>query len=143
MNRPSMFGRTVQESDIWLKELREELHLEDENQAYGALRAVLHALRDRLTVDETAHLAAQMPTLVRGIYYEGWKPSANPQRIRSGNEFVETVRERARGHDELDPDFAIRGVFKVLGRHVDPGEVGDVTGQLPADLRGFWQSPQA
>jgi uncharacterized protein (DUF2267 family) len=31
---------------------------------------VLHALRDRLTVEEASDLAAQLPMLIRGLYYE-------------------------------------------------------------------------
>jgi uncharacterized protein (DUF2267 family) len=50
----------------WPKERR--------NQSYAALGAVLHALRDRLTVEETAQLGAQLPMLVRGIFYAEWDP---------------------------------------------------------------------
>ncbi|HEY5940705.1 MAG TPA: non-homologous end-joining DNA ligase [Gemmatimonadales bacterium] len=32
-------------------------------------------LRDRLTVEETAHPGAQLPMLIRGSYYAGWEPS--------------------------------------------------------------------
>jgi len=42
----------------------------DERRAYNALRAVLHALRDRLTTEEIAQFGAQLPTFVRGVYYE-------------------------------------------------------------------------
>lgn len=31
----------------------------------------LHALQDRLTVQEGADLAAQLPLLVKGIFYDG------------------------------------------------------------------------
>jgi Uncharacterized conserved protein (DUF2267) len=40
----------IEESYGWPKDLR--------NQSYSGLRAVLHTLRDRLTVEETAHLSA-------------------------------------------------------------------------------------
>jgi uncharacterized protein (DUF2267 family) len=52
------------------------------NQSYSALRAVLHALRDRLTVAETAHLSAQLPMLIRGIYFKGWDPTKVPVRSK-------------------------------------------------------------
>jgi uncharacterized protein (DUF2267 family) len=39
------------------------------------LRATLHALRDRLIIDEVAQLSAQLPMLIRGLYYKGWDPT--------------------------------------------------------------------
>jgi len=59
--------------------------------AYVALRATLHALRDRLPVEETAELAAQLPMLVRGVYYEGWDPTGKPVRERSLEGFLAGV----------------------------------------------------
>lgn len=71
-----VFDRTLQKTNLWLGDVMAELDTEDRHQAYSALRATLHALRDRLTVDEAAQLAAQLPLLVRGIYYENWRPAA-------------------------------------------------------------------
>lgn len=36
-------------------------------------------LRDRLTVEASAPFAAQLPDLIRGIFYAGWNPSAVPE----------------------------------------------------------------
>ena len=77
---------TIQQTNIWLKTLAEELHIEDRHDAYRALRSVLHVLRDRLTPEQAVHLGAQLPVLVRGIYYDGWriagKPSDERQPVR-------------------------------------------------------------
>jgi uncharacterized protein (DUF2267 family) len=58
------------------------------HKAYLALRATLHALRDRLTVEEVAQLGAQLPTLIRGFYYEGWDPTGKPLRVRHKEQFL-------------------------------------------------------
>lgn len=61
--------------------------------AYHALRGVLFTLRDRPTPDEAAHLAAQLPLLVRGIYYEGYQPSNKPERYRDKDEWLRRVHQ--------------------------------------------------
>ena len=66
-------------------------HLSDRHHAYNALRAVLHALRDRLTPEQAVHLGTQLPILVRGVYYEGWRLAAKPSDERQTNEFAANV----------------------------------------------------
>ena len=80
---------TVQQTNVWLKALGEELHIEDRHVAYNALRAVLHVLRDRLTPEQAVHLGAQLPLLVRGSTMKAgaWRrnqpTNANPLTSRS------------------------------------------------------------
>ena len=69
---------TIQQTNIWLKTLADELHIEDRHDAYRALRSVLHVLRDRLTPEQAVHLGAQLPLLVRGIFYDGWRIAGKP-----------------------------------------------------------------
>jgi uncharacterized protein (DUF2267 family) len=65
-----VFDKTVQTTNAWLNEIMEAIG-PDGRRAYRILAAVLHALRDRLTVDETAQLGAQLPILVRGLTISG------------------------------------------------------------------------
>ncbi len=54
-----VFDKTLQTTNIWLDEIGECDGIgPDRQRCYHALRAVLFALRDRLTVEEAAHLAA-------------------------------------------------------------------------------------
>lgn len=63
-------AHTVEKTTRWLTELAEELGRPgDQQYAHRVLRGFLHTLRDRLMVDEAAHLGAQLPELLRGIYY--------------------------------------------------------------------------
>jgi len=141
---PSVFATTIQETQIWLKEIMQDGGaMTDEHKAYAGLRAVLHHLRDRLTVDEAADLGAQLPMLVRGIYYEGWDPSGTPTKDRKREDFVAAVRENLSGHPEIEPEHAIRQVFAVLSRHVTAGEIRDVISDLPQSVRDFWPQQAA
>ena len=76
------FDKTVQESNLWLKDVMERLNTADRHHAYSTLRAVLHALRDRIGPESAAHLGAQLPMLLRGLFYEGWDPTGKPTKER-------------------------------------------------------------
>jgi uncharacterized protein (DUF2267 family) len=130
--------RTVHTTNSWLEELREESGLEDRQQAYHVLRAVLHALRDRLTVAEAADLGAQLPMLVRGLYYEGWTPAGKPLRERKREEFLGHVAAALRESPGIYPEGVAWGVFRLLERHISAGEIGDVKSILPAEVRALW-----
>ena len=129
---------TIQLTNIWLKKLCEEHHIGERHHAYSALRAVLHALRDRLTSRQASHLGAQLPLLVRGIYYEGWHITEQPTNDRQVNEFL------ARVAAELPPMFprdalgVTNAVFDLLWKELDPGETAKIIDALPVPLRSLW-----
>jgi uncharacterized protein (DUF2267 family) len=135
MNDPSIIERSVEKAHIWLNDVAAEMGTEDHSRAYRVLRAYLHALRDRLPVNEAAQLAAQLPELVRGIYYEGWNPSATPVKYRGYDEFLQRVAEEALLDGETEASFASSAAATVLRRHVSAGELDDIRAILPEDLR--------
>ena len=134
----SVFDTTVQKTNLWLKDLMSALGWEEKQKAYDALRVVLHALRDRLTIHEVAHLGAQLPMLIRGIYYEGWDPSYEP--LRHKEDFLTRVQQAFRADDLIDPEEITRAVFRVMESRVSEGEIQDVESTLPAELRELWPS---
>ena len=69
------FNASLQKTYEWLQHVEDALSTDDRPTAYHALRAVLHALRDRLTPVEACELAAELPAMLRGIYFEGWSPA--------------------------------------------------------------------
>jgi len=129
---------TIEKTNVWLKELAEEPIFRDELQAYSVLRAVLHALRDRLTIEEAAHFAAQLPMLVRGFYYEGWNPAVVPKRIRDQQEFLDSIQHEFRNDVEVDALQATKTIFKFLESKVSEGEIQDVKGLLPGPIAKLW-----
>jgi uncharacterized protein (DUF2267 family) len=135
MPEPSIIERSVEKAHIWLDEVAGQLGTDDHRQAYRVLRAYLHALRDRLTVDEAAQLAAQLPDLIRGIYYEGWNPSATPVKYRSFADFLDRLAADAALDSETAASYAASAAAEVLRRHVSAGEIEDIRAQLPEDLQ--------
>lgn len=134
------FDTTVQKSDAWLSRIREELGWESRQRAYHALRAVLHALRDRLTIEETADVSAQLPMLIRGLFYDGWRPSTVPQKYRTKEEFLHRIGRYFGPEQEAesDPEEVARAVLGVLARSITQGEVENLKNMLPAEIRELW-----
>jgi uncharacterized protein (DUF2267 family) len=133
-----VFDTTLNKTNRWLNDAMQELHSQNRHMAYLALRSTLHAVRDRLPVDEVAHLAAELPMLVRGFYYEGWDPSGKPEKWRRRDEFLERITESFRGAGSIDPEAVARAMFALLSSHLSPGEAQDVKQALPEEVRTYW-----
>jgi uncharacterized protein (DUF2267 family) len=133
----AVFDTTVQESNEWLKLVEAQLPPCERQDAYAALRAVLHVLRDRLPAEAVLGLSAQLPMLLRGVFLEGWRAEA-PTDIRDPKAFAQAVADR------LPPKFpraaagAIEAVFSAMTRRIDPDEVGKIVRLLPEPLRPYW-----
>jgi uncharacterized protein (DUF2267 family) len=140
-----VFDKTLQITNTWLDEIMQELG-PDRQRAWHALGAVLHPLRDRLPIDLAAHLGAQLPLLVRGLYYDQWRPAGQPERVRTLDEFLDRVGEGLARIRPVNARDAARAVFLALSRHADPGQVGKVVDALPEEVRALWltaMDPQA
>jgi uncharacterized protein (DUF2267 family) len=137
-----VFDETLRKTNIWLKEI-EELLGSDRRGAYQALRAVLHCLRDRLTIDEAAQLGDQLPMLIRGIYYEAWHPAGKPERVRSREEFLARISAHLPKTRPIDAKDAALAVFQILESHVSAGEIRDVMQSLPEEIRTLWPEPKS
>jgi uncharacterized protein (DUF2267 family) len=136
MSRVDVIDRSAEKAHVWMNDVAKELGTDDPQAAYRVLRAFLHALRDRLTVDEAAQLAAQLPELIRGIYYENWVPARTPARYRDVDEFLRRVADEALLAGETEASYAAAAAARVLRRHVSEGELNDVVAVLPEELRG-------
>jgi uncharacterized protein (DUF2267 family) len=128
------FDKANEKANLWIKDMMAELHTEDPHQALAALRAGLHALRDRLGVEEAAQLSAQMPLLIRGLFFENWHPAGKPLRIRHPNDFLALVIANYAPRTDAYADQIIGALFRVLSKHISVGELTDVVMSLPGTL---------
>jgi len=128
-------NRTVEKTT----QLRREVEVaygwppERRGQSFAALRAVLHAIRDRLTVHEAADFAGPLPMLVRGLYYEGWQPAKVPMKS-SKHDFLERIQETFNYAAEGGTELLVERVVLALSHHIPEGEWDDVRVMLPKDL---------
>jgi uncharacterized protein (DUF2267 family) len=133
-----IFDTTLQETNHWLKIVMEELQTSDRRIAFGALRAGLHALRDRIGPVNAVHLAAQLPMLLRGAYYEGWQPGSGISRERHVEEFLRHVEVNLPQNSRVGPEAVARATFCVLAKCLDIGEVQKVFKLLPREMGVLW-----
>ncbi|MBL7738662.1 MAG: DUF2267 domain-containing protein [Chitinophagaceae bacterium] len=113
------------------------------------IRAVFHALRNRLTHEESFHLLAQLPVAIKGIYVDGWKFKKDYSRIIHVNDFLNEVRTEDGVLAAYDlgnnqrAEKAVAAVFKAMNYFVSEGEFKDVLAVLPEEIRHFIQESLA
>lgn len=142
-NSVEVLDTTIQKTHEWLRDIGIELGDENPRHAYLALRGTLHAIRDFLPLEESAQLSAQLPMLIRGIYFEGWDPSRTPEKNRTRESFLgrtEQALARAMFNEELplDSEEATRAVLRVLDSRVSKGEMEHVRHVMPERVRELW-----
>ena len=134
-----VFDKTLHTTNHWLEQIMVDLG-PDRQIAWRALGAVLHTLRDRLTLGLAVHLGAQLPMLVRGLYYDQWHPSDKPLKERTGEDFLKHVQERLAGVRPINVTTATQAVFGVLDHYIDPNQLAHMRDALPEDIRRMWPS---
>jgi uncharacterized protein (DUF2267 family) len=98
--------------------------------------ATLQTLAERISGGEAEDLAAQLPTELKPFLM----PADEPAQPFDAEEFVRRVADRA-GTDPDQATAGVRAVFTTLREAVTPGEIDDITSQLPKDLRGLIGAP--
>ncbi len=105
------------------------------------IRAVFHALRNRISHEESFHLLAQLPMALKGAYVDGWKFEKDFVRINHINDFLDEIRKEdgeLAGFDfgnDAKAKLAVIAVFKALSYFVSEGEMEDIIAALPKELK--------
>lgn len=139
MTNSDNFHHALQTANRWLADVAREFGTRDRRFAYRVLRAWLHTLRDRLTVESTAKFSSQLPELLRGVYYDGWEPHKVP--VKYGpEEYVRRFAYEARiPVDEVRP--AAASVASAIATHLSRGQLEVALAQLPEPLRTMIAGP--
>ena len=123
-------------------EVMKELNLEDESKAFRLLKAVLQTLRDRLPASEGKDFASQLPMVLKAVWCDGWDPTKVPDKsIKHKRDFLERLMNHSGLKKSVDisnleeAEKVAVGVFRVLKRHISYGEIKDVIGELPEEIR--------
>lgn len=132
-------GQSVAETENWVDDLMRRLGWQHRSKAYAVLLGTLRALRDSLPRDEAIYIGAQMPALLRGLYYEGWHPNARFF-AKGRSAFLERIQESAHRDPGIDAEQVAHAVFALLAEHLTPGELEEARAATPNSLRSFWPS---
>lgn len=129
-----IFDTTVEKTNKLLKEIENEMGWEGRrNQTYSALRSVLHALRDRLPLEESVHFSAQLPLLLKGVYFDGWNPEIVPLKMNK-NEFLSYIGNQFKFDVKNGIETMTQKVLIKIFETIDPGEANKIIDALPSDI---------
>jgi uncharacterized protein (DUF2267 family) len=131
------FDHTVQETNSWLNEIEVLMDNSNRQLAYHCLRGVLFALRDRLPVDQVFNLSAQLPMLIRGLFFERYTVTGKPLKY-DATEFLARVEAELHTAGGADPRHATWAVLAVMQTHVSEGKMLAILDELPKDIRHLW-----
>lgn len=109
----------------------------DRGQAERGLLVALCMLCRRLTSEEARHLVAQLPSM---LHSQLERCLGGPDRTVTAaamrDEFARTV-----GLEPANAEAALQGVFKAVAGTVTPGQMAEVRGQLPDDMKPLIPAP--
>lgn len=136
-----VFDKTIHTTNVWLDGINQMIG-PDRAVAWKVLSVVLHCLRDQLPLQLAAHLGAQLPLMVRGVYYDQFEPEKLPGELHSEEDFLEAVHRGLQGIRPVDSREASNAVFETLSAHISGGQVRKVRGALPKGIRKLWPEAQ-
>jgi uncharacterized protein (DUF2267 family) len=134
------FQTAVPAVEEWLQDLQQRLQWQDRAKVYQAFLVTLHALRDSLPREEAIYVGAQLPPLLRGLYYEGWHPSGRVATARSRSAFLERIQDGVHRDPGIDAEQVGHAVFSLLADRLPAGELEEARAATPEALRMFWPS---
>jgi len=135
-----VFDKTLHTTNLWLDEISQEIG-PDRHLAWHVLGAVLRSIRDEMLVEQSAHFAAQLPLLIRGAYFDQYRPAVQPLSARSQQDFIARIVHELAGSRPIRADHAATAVMRTLNRHVTEGQIKKVRDALPKGVRALWPEP--
>lgn len=127
---------TMQKTHEWIARMAELAHME-KNEAYKCLRAVLQTLRDRLPLEEAVHFGAQLPIVLRGVYYDGWQPAKVPIKYNRP-EFLHAISEKIYIEGAVDPERITHETLLTISGFVPAESMLKIKHLMPHDIQTLW-----
>jgi uncharacterized protein (DUF2267 family) len=125
----------------WIYAIEEECGWEedDQKQAFMALRAVLQELRSLLPLESAIHLSAQLPLIIRGLFFENWSTHTDQFKIRKKEDFLVAIATKLFPYPGTNAETATKGILNVIRNKISEGEWDKIMAVLPTDLKELFQ----
>lgn len=143
MSKLSVFDKDLNECYSLLKYINEHASWpdEDNHKALASLRAVLHEIRDSVSVGTSANFSAQLPIFIRGIYFERWDYKEElPKKNRTREEFLNSIQNNLKEFPEIKAENAVRVIVKVLKEKYGDSSFRKLENNLTDEVKSIWQS---
>ena len=125
-------------SSCWLDQAMAEMGYRDRPGAGRALKTVLHALRDRLSVNQAIALGMWLPRQLRGLYYEDWQHRWDHATKAQKEDFLGEIADSLKGEPDTEPEEIARSIFRLLAQQIPADQVMSVRKSLPGEIRSLW-----
>jgi uncharacterized protein (DUF2267 family) len=141
------FDKYANDGHTFVKHLANEFNHPDEvNRAGIILESVLHALRDRISIEENFDVISQLPMFMKAIYVDEWKYRKNVDRLKSLQEFTQKVKEEQSKYGEKEfnwnestEELIERTIGLISERYWSEGLINDIKANLPADIHKIFE----
>lgn len=140
-NGLEILDKSNQGVHIWLNDITDHIG-PDKHCAYRALHAVLHVIRDRLSVEQAVQLSSQLPLFIKGMYFDQWHPAGKPEKYRTADELCERISTEMKGARKVNPRLAAMAVMKAMSTHISRGEIEKIKGSMPGHIRALWDEAE-
>jgi uncharacterized protein (DUF2267 family) len=136
---PLHFDKYAAVGNRFVKDVAEELNV-SRNSAARIMKAVLHAVRDRLPPDDAIQFAQGLPMALKAVFIDQYDPSRTPVVIRRAHDFLDYIfykDEFSANVDFPDQDSvedALRGVFNVLECYMDPAQIEHIKHMMGQEI---------
>lgn len=125
--------RALLTDNTWIQAVADELGTTDCDFACVVLGAWLRMLRNRLTIEASARFAAELPSMVRELFYENFDPNALPVK-RDAKTY--TIRfARAARIAVQDVSRAASAATAAVCRQLSATEIDQAFAELTPELR--------
>jgi uncharacterized protein (DUF2267 family) len=137
-----IFDATIERATAWLRDLMRELNWTNYRKSYVALRLVLQGIRDHLPLRDAVRFGNQLPSLIRGFYFEDWDLEGKPLQWKSRDDLLAGICTYFDETDtsEASPEAIVNAVFRLLEKKAAEGEIENLHHFFPSELRELWPS---